>query len=252
MKLQLNTLLFALGSLALPAAAAEMQCSHLAAKILEHDNILAATSSIVPAAGTTPAYCLVNLTQQPAINIRVGLPLNALEGGTGGAPGRGAWNGKIQNLGGGGYAGMFGSGGATAAGPVMSGYVGSETDTGHNAEFCAANGHPNCGAALIFPVLFGGAFVLDRDNELLKWQVKDFITDSLVAQTRWALELARTYYGRKAERNYWTGCSTGGRQGFEMAQRFGDLFDGFLVGAPAFNWNRFIIGEQWPPVVAKD
>ncbi len=243
MKRQLGTLWFACGTLALPAAAAEMHCSDLAATILEHDNVLAATSSVVAAAGTTPAYCLINLTQQPAINVRVGLPLNNLDGGTGGAPGKGAWNGKVQNQGGGGYAGTVGS----VTGPVTNHFVGSSNDTGHSVAWCNAinprtgqpNSQPNCGLA-------GGGFVLDPDNELLRWQVKDFIKDGIHAQTVWALDLAGWYYGQKADRNYWTGCSTGGRQGFQMAQSFGNLFDGFLVGAPAFNWNRFIIAEHWP------
>ena len=55
-----------------------------------------------------------------------------------------------------------------------------------------------------------------------------------------------------AARNYWNGCSTGGRQGLEMAQKYGSLFDGFLVGSPAMNWNRFQIGEIWPAVAMKD
>jgi len=248
MKRSFCWLLFALGcAAALPAGAAATRCVDLAARILQHENILAATSVIAPPAGITPSYCLVNVTQEPAINIRVGLPLSAGDGGTGGAPGKGAWNGKVQNQGGGGYAG--GVGGVT--GPVTSHFVGSSTDTGHSAAWCNAinpetglpNSQPNCGLA-------GGGFVLEPDNELLRWQVKDFIKDGIHAQTRWALDLAEWYYGEKADRNYWTGCSTGGRQGFEMAQSFGNLFDGFLVGAPAFNWNRFIIAEHWPRAVA--
>jgi len=229
-------------------AAKALSCADLAPQILKHHDVLAATAVVKPAAGTAPAYCEVNLTQKPAINIRVGLPLNAGDGGSGGAPGNGAWNGKVNNQGGGGYAG--GVGGVT--GPVANHFVGSSTDTGHSTAWCNAinpdtglpNSQPNCGLA-------GGGFVLDPDNELLRWQVKDFIKDSLHAQTRWALDLSEWYYGKKADRNYWTGCSTGGRQGFEMAQSFGNLFDGFLVGAPAFNWNRFIIGEHWPRAVAR-
>jgi tannase/feruloyl esterase len=39
--------------------------------------------------------------------------------------------------------------------------------------------------------------------------------------------------------SYWNGCSTGGRQGWEEAQRFPEDYDGVLAGAPAFNWDRF-------------
>lgn len=228
------------------AVAAQVpRCVDLASQIRADPRVLAATSVITPAAGNTPAYCQVNLTQYHAINIRVGLPLSALDGGTGGV--QGAWNGKVQNLGGGGFAGSVGA----VTGPVSTRYVGSSTDTGHNTAWCNAtnpdtgqrNAQANCGAG-------GAGFVLDPNNGLIDWQVTDFITDSLYAQVAWSLSIAQMYYGTAAQRNYWNGCSTGGRQGFEMAQKHPELFDGLLVGSPAMNWNRFQTAELWPPVAA--
>ena len=54
---------------------------------------------------------------------------------------------------------------------------------------------------------------------------------------------------RRRPTTYWNGCSTGGRQGFEMAQFHPEMFDGILAGSPAFNWNRFQIAEVWAQVV---
>jgi feruloyl esterase len=225
------------GAVLAPAASAAPPCTELAAIVSAEPNVISATSAIL---GTNPPRCEVVLTVPEAINIRVGLPLSAADGGTGGV--QGAWNGKVQNQGGGGYAGSLGG----VTGPVAAGFVGSATDTGHSSAWCTAgNSQPNCGLA-------GGGFVLDADGNLVESRVTDFIRRSLHEQTRWALNLANKYYGMKPARNYWVGCSTGGRQGFEMAQHYGHLFDGFLVGAPAFNWNRFIIGEMWPPVAAND
>ena len=231
--------------LPLSAVAQVPRCVDLAAQIRMDPRILAATSVITPQQGTTPAYCQVNLTQFHAINIRVGLPLSAADGGAGGV--QGAWNGKVQNLGGGGFAGSVGA----VTGPVSGRYVGSSTDTGHSTAWCNAinpatgqrNAQQNCGAG-------GAGFVLDPNNQLIDFQVTDFITDSLYAQVTWSLNLAQMYYGSAAQRNYWNGCSTGGRQGFEMAQKHPELFDGLLVGAPAMNWNRFQTNELWPPVAA--
>jgi feruloyl esterase len=223
---------------------AEISCTSLAAQILADPNILSATSDI---SGTAPnRYCLVNLTQYHAINIRVGLPLNVTDGGTGGV--QGAWNGKVQHQGGGGFVGSVGS----VSGAATSRYVYSSTDSGHSTAWCNAtnpdtglpNSLNNCGSS-------GAGFVIDPNGNLIPWQVTDFITDSLYAQVIWALDLAELYYGRKPDRNYWNGCSTGGRQGWELAQKYGDLFDGLLVGAPAMNWNRFQTAELWPPVVVR-
>src|SRR5262245_58496417 len=71
------------GAAALPA------CADLAAMVLADTTVLAATSTITLASGSNPAYCQVNVTQFHAINIRVGLPLSAADGGTGGV--QGAW-----------------------------------------------------------------------------------------------------------------------------------------------------------------
>ncbi|KAI0888727.1 tannase and feruloyl esterase [Annulohypoxylon maeteangense] len=47
-------------------------------------------------------------------------------------------------------------------------------------------------------------------------------------------QLIKTYYGEDARYSYYTGCSTGGRQGLKEAQVDADSFDGMLVGAPAW------------------
>ena len=242
---------FLIFSPAIGLAAEEMSCIDLANQILVNSNsfelgteLLSITSTI---SGTgSDQYCEVNLKQYHAINIRVGLPLNVMDGGTGGI--QGAWNGKVQNTGGGGFAGSVG--GVSSA--ASNRYVMSSCDSGHSRDWCneinpdtgEPNSLENCGSS-------GAGFVLDPYDDLIEWQVTDFITDSIYAQVRWALDIAELYYGRKPDRNYWNSCSTGGRQGFEMAQKYGDLFDGLLVGAPAMNWNRFQTAELWPPVVVR-
>lgn len=230
-----------------PQLAHAAMCEQLAAEIVDGHKVLAATSVISPASGSVPAYCEVNLTQAPTINIRVGLPLSAQDGGSGGL--QGAWNGKVQNLGGGGNAGTVGQ----VTGPVRQGYIGSSTDTGHSNSWCNAinprtgqpNSQPDCGSS-------GGGFVLDPENKLLKWQVDLYSREGVFRQTQWALNLAALYYGQPAQRNYWVGCSQGGRQGMNLAQEFPSLFDGILAGAPAVNFNRFIQAELWPAIVARE
>ncbi|KAK4464972.1 tannase and feruloyl esterase [Cladorrhinum samala] len=47
--------------------------------------------------------------------------------------------------------------------------------------------------------------------------------------------LVEGYYGRRISYSYWSGCSTGGRQGLKQVQVAPDAFDGVLVGAPAWD-----------------
>ena len=102
------------------AAVSLPSCSGLAAQLLAGEGVSAATSAIQPAAGTHRSYCLVNITvselagpkdgylpgQKQMIKVGIGLPLSPADGGTGGSIG--AWNERIQDLGGGGYAGAVG------------------------------------------------------------------------------------------------------------------------------------------------
>jgi hypothetical protein len=106
-------------------AAAAVHCSDPAVK--------AVTSQVVPASGANASYCQVDILfgTSPAqnINIRVGLPLNAADGGAGGV--QGAWNGRTQGIGGGGCAGNL-----NVTAPVNAGYVGSGDDLGHAGGNC--------------------------------------------------------------------------------------------------------------------
>jgi len=93
--------------------------------LLGTNGVKSAEAHLVAAAGANLAYCQVNIlygeNPNQNINIRVGLPLNSVDGGTGGV--QGAWNGRTQGIGGGGCSGSLG-----VNGPVNTGYVGSGSD----------------------------------------------------------------------------------------------------------------------------
>jgi hypothetical protein len=166
--------------------------------------------------------------QSQRIGIRVGFPLNTMDGGVGGV--QGAWNGKVRNIGGGGLQGGL----SQVTNATNSGYVGSNTDTGHPTQ-----DNPN------FPVI-------QDTHELNYGRLDDFLRESIHQQYTWALALTEVYYGTKATRNYWDGCSTGGREGLSMALSYGEDFDGFLVGAPANFHTRLQVATVWPFWVNKE
>ena len=51
-----------------------------------------------------------------------------------------------------------------------------------------------------------------------------------------AKDILAFFYERPSDYDYFDGCSWGGHQGFAMAQRFPDLFDGIVAGSPVFDF----------------
>jgi len=201
-------------------------------------SVIAHSVLFVPAgAGTSVAYCRIDFVvserggpqfgyapgEIQTIGLRVGLPANSVDSGSGGGPeGEGAWNGRIRNLGGGGLVGSLSA--VTIA--TNARYVGSFTDSGHTGM------DPSFG-------------VIQATHQLDLGKIQDFFSESLRLQYQWALRLANSYYGKPAIRNYWDGCSTGGRQGLVLASKYGNDFDGFLIGAPHTNHSRTSSGASW-------
>lgn len=240
------------GSLFATPALAQMTCAALGSYLATQPNISQFVppppavqvpvpfTTLVPATSTPPnaARCEAKFIysarggpasgyavgQNQRIGIVVGFPLNGFDGGA-----QGAWNGKVRNIGGGGLQGNLSS--ITAA--TNTGYVGSNTDTGH------ATGSPTFA-------------VIQDTHELNYGTLDDFLVESIHQQYKWALKLTQVYYGHKATRNYWDGCSTGGREGLSMALNFGEDFDGFLTGAPANFHTRLQVATVWPWWVQKE
>ena len=170
-----------------------------------------------------PPFCEVSIVIAPAINIEIWLPLPNV------------WNNRFRGVGGGGYAGTISWTALAAA--VEGGYSTASTDTGHSA-FAPNNG------------LGGGGFALNQPADTMNvGLIKDFAERSELELALKGKAVTTTFYGASPRFSYWTGCSTGGRQGWIMAQRHPEQYDGLLTGAPAFNWDRFIPAELWGEVV---
>ncbi len=217
-------------------------CTNLSSLALAEVTSIAATNvaaNTFTAPGvSTPvpvAFCRVQITVQPAINIEVWLPPAA------------NWNHRFQAEGGGGYAGTisYSALALAVAGDAQTGpFATASTDTGHPAAG-TANGQGGANGAQ-----GGGGFALNPATHALnEGLITDFASRSLHEMTVKAKAVIKAYYGQPQTYAYWNGCSTGGRQGWMEAQRFPDDYDGILAGAPAFNWDRFIPAELWPELV---
>jgi feruloyl esterase len=154
-----------------------------------------------PQAITVPrAFCRVAATLTPSsdseIGIEVWMPVDG-------------WNGKFQAVGNGGFSGAINH--AAMATALGRGYATASTDTGHAGGGARwALGHPEK------VVDFG-------------WRA---VHDMTVASKR----IVSAFYAAAPRFSYWTGCSAGGRQGMQEAQRFPEDFDGIVAGAPGLDW----------------
>jgi hypothetical protein len=123
------------------------------------------------------------------------------------------WNGRFLLQGGGGLNGTVGLPiGPVAAGDraaLARGFAVISHDSGHKG------------------AVFDASFMTDQRAAL------DFAEASVRTVTIAGKAMTERFYGRGIAHSYMTGCSTGGREGMLAAQRYPELFDGIVVGAPA-------------------
>ncbi|MCQ4207973.1 tannase/feruloyl esterase family alpha/beta hydrolase [Streptomyces longispororuber] len=167
-----------------------------------------------------PAFCQVTVTlTHPGENdhakVQTWLPLEK-------------WNGRFQAIGGSAYsAGDNGVGLGTA---VKNGYAVTTTDAG------------------VGDVL-DTSWVLNSKNQVNSPALKNFASRSQHEAAAVGKAVVNGVYGKRAAYSYFTGCSTGGRQGYMEAQAYPDDYDGILADAPAVNWDEFEVATLWPQVV---
>jgi feruloyl esterase len=136
------------------------------------------------------------------------------------------WNGRFQGTGGGGF---LGGSPRSLPGPVSQGYVAASTDTGHEGG--------------------RGSFALNESGGL-NWQlIRDNAHVGIHEMTVTGKALTEAFYGQAPGYSYFTGCSTGGRQGLMEAQRYPADYDGIVAAAPAINWPKLHVQQMWGPLL---
>ena len=166
-----------------------------------------------------PAFCRVTATLTPTsdsdIKVEVWLPAPRAEGAPGNTAG---WNGKLQSVGNAAWGGVIPYPALAAA--VAAGYASAATDTGHvgnTAKFVP--GHPE--------------------------KLVDYGYRAVHEMTVAAKAIVAAFYGSPAQRAYWNGCSTGGRQGLMEALRYPADYDAVIAGAPVNYRTHQLTWELW-------
>ena len=157
-----------------------------------------------------------------------------------------AWNERIRNYGGGGYVGG-GHLDPAQNGATLQTALGSKFPAPVIAGMGYASGTTDAGQ----PWSQNGSFAFLPDGRLNQTLLKDFSYRSLVEQANKTKALVRRYYGKDPKYSYFDGHSTGGRQGWKVAQEDPELYDGYLIAAPAISSGKFGLNAFYPQVVMK-
>ncbi|MHB8655779.1 MAG: tannase/feruloyl esterase family alpha/beta hydrolase [Terriglobia bacterium] len=163
-------------------------------------------------AGRLPAHCRV----EGVIHRRKGV--GGEEFGIGFAlalPAKESWNGDFMMQGGGGGNGVINyPAGASYAGEKSAldrGFAVASTDTGHKAK----------------TGVFDFSFARDQQAYL------DFAYLANAEVAGISKKIVGKYYSKTTAYSYFVGCSTGGREGMILSQRYPAAFNGIVVGDPA-------------------
>ncbi len=139
------------------------------------------------------------------------------------------WSGRFLLQGGGGLNGSVNPPlGAVASGDraaLARGFAVITSDSGHKG------------------AVFDSSFMEDQRAAL------DFAETAIRTVAVLGKEITRSYYGKPADYSYMTGCSTGGREGMLASQRYPELFNGIIVGAPAMRAGDSNLGVEYTQVL---
>lgn len=152
----------------------------------------------VPAASGNPEYCDVKGIIAPQTQFELELPVST-------------WQGRYLQNGCGGYCGLVNAQAFPACDATLGGDFAMATDN---------EGHVGTTA-------LDGTWAFNDPQLRLEYGYLSEHALSVVAKT-----IIKGYYGTGPSHSYYDGCSDGGREAMEMAQRYPDDFDGIIAGAP--------------------
>jgi hypothetical protein len=144
------------------------------------------------------------------------------------------WDGRLHAIGG--LGGLDGGnhGSATKIGWLMApGFAGvdnavsASTDTGHT----------------------GGTWGMNPDGSINRALWTDYAGRAHHQLAEKTKALIFAYYGRPAKYSYYEGASSGGRHGYEIAQRYPDDYDGIIPNLPATPYAQWTASTRYKTLV---
>ncbi len=148
------------------------------------------------------------------------------------------WNERIRNYGGGGWVG---------GGHRYADKIGSKVPAIVNANMGYASGTTDAGQ----PWYQDGSFTFLSDGKVNAEALRDFSVRAMVEQAVKTRQLVTLYYGKPPKYAYYDGHSQGGRQGYKIVQDYPELYDGYMIAAPALSIPMFGTTALYPQIVMK-
>ncbi|KIY01802.1 uncharacterized protein Z520_01940 [Fonsecaea multimorphosa CBS 102226] len=197
------------------------------------------------------SFCNVTVTythpgQNDVINVFLWLPLSMSDGvlegpgDTGPDPARHSnggttspsWNGLLLSQGGGGFSMCLPD--IISHSYLSQGYAISRTDGGHPPQTMSPEQPDTETWAMLSP------------GNVNLYLLQDFASVCLHDMAVISKSIVTSFYGVSPKYSYFQGCSTGGRQGLMLAQRYPRDYDGILAGAPGIYWPKLVVMHYFP------
>jgi hypothetical protein len=171
------------------------------------------SSSLIAPASEALGYCRATGYVAPNVGFELRLPT--------------AWNGKLMYVGSGGHGGFLN---ADACSPHLKrGYACIVSDMGHQSTALDAK------------------WAYNNLQAEIDWGYRGTHVAALAGKA-----IVSRFYSKDPVRSYYIGCSTGGRQGLQEAQRFPWDFDGIIAGAPPTRLADLYVTFAWGQRVTHD
>ena len=213
----------------------------VAVRLVKQGEELASQDVPKPPIKAAADLCLVKLLVGPGVTAEKDSNARSYSKGIGievWLPTQANWNERIRNYGGGGWVG---------GGHRLADKIGSKTPAIVNANMGYASGTTDAGQ----PWYQDGSFAFLSNGKINTEAFRDFSVRSLVEQAVKTKQLVTLYYGKAPKFSYYDGHSTGGRQGFKIVQEYPELYDGYMIAAPALSSPMFGTTALYAQIVMK-